>query len=233
VSVYVDDAFLCGDWGRWTGGGHLQADTTSELHAFAAQLGLRREWFQRKPGRPDRDHYDLTRSARDQAIRLGAVPETMREGVERRRAVRHAREPPAAPAHRPGRGQRSDRCGEAPPARLRQGIEEFNGGLFFEQHETLEAAWLEEADPVRYLYQGILQVGVGFEHLRRGNAYGARRLWRRGIGYLEPFRQGCLGVDVQRLVTDTHRCLAELERVGDDGLERFDRSLIPRVRWLA
>jgi predicted metal-dependent hydrolase len=140
---------------------------------------------------------------------------------------------PSAPAHRPGRGRRSRRCGDPPPPRLRQGIEEFNRGEFFKQHETLELEWLEETDPVRYLYQGILQVGVGFEHLRRGNPYGARRLWRRGLGYLEPFRGGCMGVDVDRLIADTERCLAELERVGDGGLERFDRTLIPRVEWLA
>ena len=37
-----------------------------------------------------------------------------------------------APLHRPGRGQRSDRCGDDPPPRLRQGIEQFNRGEFFE-----------------------------------------------------------------------------------------------------
>ena len=40
-------------------------------------------------------------------------------------------------------------------------------------------------------------------------------------------------VDVDRLVADTGRCLAELERVGAGGLEQFDQSLIPRVEWLA
>ena len=98
--------------------------------------------------------------------------------------------------HRPGRGQRSRRCSEPPPPRLRAGIEQFNRGEFFEQHETLEEEWIAEPDPVRYLYQGILQVGVGFEHLRRGNPSGARALWRRGISYLEPFRGGCMNVDV-------------------------------------
>ena len=136
-----------------------------------------------------------------------------------------------APRHRPGRGQGSRRCGDPPPPRLRLGIEQFNRGEFFEQHETLELEWLDERDPVRYLYQGILQIGVGFEHLRRGNPGGARRLWRRGIAYLEPFRGGCMQVDVDRLVVDTGRCLAELERVGADGLDRFDHSLIPRVEW--
>src|SRR5256714_9449985 len=125
---------------------------------------------------------------------------------------------------RPGRGQRGRRCSESPPARLRRGIEQFNRGQFYEQHETLEEEWLEERDPVRYLYQGILQIGVGFEHLRRGNARGAAQLWRRGISYLEPFEGGCMEVDVDRLVADTERCLAELARIGDDGLEPFDQS---------
>jgi uncharacterized protein DUF4031 len=90
--VYVDDAFVAGDWGFWTGGGHLQADTPTALHEFAGRLGLKREWFQSRPGRPDRDHYDLTRSGRERAIALGAIAETVREGNARRRAVRAAHE---------------------------------------------------------------------------------------------------------------------------------------------
>jgi uncharacterized protein DUF4031 len=91
MAVYVDDAFVHADWGRWTGGGHLQADTPDELHAFAQALGLRRAWFQSRPGRPDRDHYDLTRELRDAAILAGAIPETARAGVIRRRALRPPR----------------------------------------------------------------------------------------------------------------------------------------------
>lgn len=88
MSVYIDHAFAFGDWGRWTGGGHLQADTPAELHAFAARMGLRREWFQSKPGRPENDHYDLTEAGRDRALRLGAIAEDRRAGTRRRRAVR-------------------------------------------------------------------------------------------------------------------------------------------------
>lgn len=88
MTVYVDDAFCHGDWGRWTGGGHLQAGELAELHAFAARLGLERRWFQARAGRPDRDHYDLDRPHREQAIALGAEPETWREGVCRRARTR-------------------------------------------------------------------------------------------------------------------------------------------------
>jgi hypothetical protein len=91
VTVYVDHAFAAGDWGRWTGGGHLQADTIDELHAFAVRLGMRREWFQSRPGRPENDHYDLTRARRELALALGAVSEDRRAGTHRRQALRRAR----------------------------------------------------------------------------------------------------------------------------------------------
>jgi Protein of unknown function (DUF4031) len=93
VTVYVDHAFAFGDWGRWSGGGHLQADTPAELHAFAERLGMRREWFQSRAGRPENDHYDLTRAGRERALQLGAVAEDQRAGARRRRSARTAARP--------------------------------------------------------------------------------------------------------------------------------------------
>jgi hypothetical protein len=91
LTVYVDNAFEVGDWGRWTGGGHLQADSVDELHEFAARLGLRRGWFQSKPGRPENDHYDLSRTGRQRALELGAVDEGRAAGARRRQAIRRER----------------------------------------------------------------------------------------------------------------------------------------------
>lgn len=91
MTVYVDHAFSAGDWGRWTGGGHLQADTLEELQAFAAALGLRGEWLQSKPGRPEKDHYDLDGRGRELALQMGAIAEGRSEGARRRRARREAR----------------------------------------------------------------------------------------------------------------------------------------------
>jgi len=131
-----------------------------------------------------------------------------------------------------GRGEPTARCADPPAPALVQGIEEFNRGEFFEQHETLEAAWIEEEDPVRYLYQGILQIGVGFYHLSRGNSYGARRLWLRGMALLESFRPSCMNVDVDGLLAATRRCVEELDRIGITGNAAFDETLIPTVRWV-
>lgn len=91
MSVYVDDAFREGErWGRWQGGGHMQADTLEELHIMADRLGLPRAWLQTKPGRPWRDHYDLTAGTRERAIALGAIPITWRQAARRNITARKA-----------------------------------------------------------------------------------------------------------------------------------------------
>lgn len=87
MAVYVDDmrseATIQGTTGKWS---HLTADSTEELNAFAARLGLRRAWIQ-YPG-TWKEHYDVTDSKRQAALKAGAVPITLRQTGERLRARR-------------------------------------------------------------------------------------------------------------------------------------------------
>lgn len=69
MTVYVDDMrarlgrmIMC----------HMIADTEAELHAMAAKIGVKRQWFQG-------DHYDISLFRRALAIRFGAVPITQRQ----------------------------------------------------------------------------------------------------------------------------------------------------------
>ncbi|MGE3289387.1 MAG: DUF4031 domain-containing protein [Pseudonocardia sp.] len=99
MTVYVDDAYVPATVGhvtsRWC---HLvsDADDPTELHAFAARIGLRRAWFQpgRRPGDgspdPTKNHYDLTEEARARAVAAGAVEITAHEGGRMRLARRAA-----------------------------------------------------------------------------------------------------------------------------------------------
>ena len=76
----------------------------------------------------------------------------------------------------------------------RAGIELFNQGEYFEQHELLEQAWLAEPRPIREMYQGILQVGVAFLQLERQNWPGAIKLLRRACracATCRPSARGC------------------------------------------
>ncbi len=80
VTVYLDDwrqrAHLGPVDDRWS---HLVADTDDELHEFAARMGMRRAWFQEKPGRPHHSHYDIPERARPEALANGAVEVTWRQ----------------------------------------------------------------------------------------------------------------------------------------------------------
>lgn len=90
MAVYVDNMLRPARVGRiqsrWS---HLVADTSEELHAFAARLGMRPEWVQ-YPNHP-REHYDLTEPKRAKAIELGAeqitYPHGIAEVIGRKRAA--------------------------------------------------------------------------------------------------------------------------------------------------
>lgn len=73
--------------GRWC---HLFADTTAELRAFAARIGMRASWIQHEG--TEREHFDLTPGRRATAVRLGAIEIDRREVVRLIREKRAARE---------------------------------------------------------------------------------------------------------------------------------------------
>lgn len=80
--VFVDQLHIYHNaWGPFLKGScHMFArlEHVEALHALAARIGLKREWFQ-----PDRDggHYDLTPGRRAAAVRAGAIEMTDREAV--------------------------------------------------------------------------------------------------------------------------------------------------------
>jgi hypothetical protein len=86
MSVYVDEIMAWPRSAQWPFDevSHLTADTLDELHAFAARLGLRREWFQvTKSGFA---HYDLNAGMHWKARRNGARLLSRDEQCERVRA---------------------------------------------------------------------------------------------------------------------------------------------------
>ena len=126
----------------------------------------------------------------------------------------------------------TDPCHEPPPPQLRQGVAQFNRGEYFEQHETLELLWRAEPRPVRRLYQGVLQIGVAFHHLRRSNYHGVVYMLTRGSMYLAPFAPRCQQIDVAALVAAVARALAHVQELGPDRLGEFDWTLAPTVQWV-
>ena len=122
------------------------------------------------------------------------------------------------------------RCNESPSPELLRGIEQFNRREYFECHETLELIWNAEPGPIRTLYKGILQVGVGCYHLLRHNYHGATVKLQSGADYLEPFAPRCMTVEVGNLIADARRLRAELVVLGPERFEDVDLALLPLVR---
>jgi predicted metal-dependent hydrolase len=122
----------------------------------------------------------------------------------------------------------SARCADPPAPALLDAIAEFNSGKFFEQHETLEAMWIEERDPVRYFYQGILQVGVGFYHWSRRNRHGTVVKLRQGLDKLEHYRPQCMTVDVDGFIADVRAVLRTVEASAT--LPEFPLEGVPHIR---
>ena len=96
--------------------------------------------------------------------------------------------------------------------RFLKGIEEFNNGLYFECHETLEEIWLEEHGEERKFYQGIIQIAAGYYKLEQGVPVGALKLWRMGLEKLQAYSPVYLGVNVDALVGAVSANLAALEK---------------------
>jgi hypothetical protein len=124
-----------------------------------------------------------------------------------------------------------DVSSSAPPRLLVDGIAQFNRGEYYEQHETLETLWRAEPGPVRRLYQGILQIGVAFHHVQRGNHHGATVMLERGLRNVRPFAPACQGVDVEQFITEAERAQEAIAALGPERLAAFNWQLAPRVYW--
>lgn len=115
--------------------------------------------------------------------------------------------------------------------RAAEGIRLFNAGKYFEAHEALEIAWLEERGAVRDLYRGILQVGVAYLHITRANYDGAIKVYKRSMRWLKDWPAVCRGVEVEQLRRDAEAAIQEVLKLGKNGIAEFDRSLLKPVRW--
>lgn len=78
VTVYVDNMrtgyrqmVMC----------HMLADSESELHAMADQIGIKRQWYQG-------DHYDICLAKRSLALKAGAIEISARQATAMRRRRR-------------------------------------------------------------------------------------------------------------------------------------------------
>ena len=125
----------------------------------------------------------------------------------------------------------ADDCNQSLHPKAVEGLRLFNAGKYFEAHEELEAAWKDERGKVRELYQGILQAGVTYLHITRGNYPGAIKVYGRSMKWLRQFPETCRGVEVERLRNDLTLAIEEIKRLGETRINEFNRDLLKPVVW--
>ncbi len=85
-------------------------------------------------------------------------------------------------------------------ARLREGIDRFNAGRFFEAHETLENFYQEAADTEKPFLEGLIQLCVAFRMFSEfGETQGPIRLIRQALIRFENFQPVFLQIRVKKL----------------------------------
>jgi hypothetical protein len=121
-------------------------------------------------------------------------------------------------------------CQQPLPPLAAQGVAKFNAGEYYPQHDLFEAQWVETPGPVRDLYRAILQVGVAYYQIERGNHRGALKMLLRSLQWLAILPDVCQGIDVRQLREDSARVRAELERLAPQHIAAFDRRLLKPLR---
>ena len=123
-------------------------------------------------------------------------------------------------------------CDRVPTPEMIHAFEQFNRGEYWHQHETLELIWRAERDStIRNFYKGVLQVGVGFHHLRNSNYRGVIKVLGRGINYLKPYLPECYGVDVARLIDEASVIYWRVSDAGAGKIGELAGIELPQVHW--
>ncbi len=129
----------------------------------------------------------------------------------------------------PDRHALAGACAEPLSDLAREGIERFNRGEYYPAHDALEEAWVVDQGPGRDLYRGILQVGIAYYQIEKGNYRGAAKMLLRVRQWLAPLPPVCRSVDVAALRDDVERVYSALTSLGPDRVEDFDRQLLGPV----
>jgi hypothetical protein len=118
------------------------------------------------------------------------------------------------------------------PLEFYTAVDLFNQQQFFECHEVLEELWRPlPPSELKTFYQGLLQVGIGFHHLRNGNRTGAKNLLTAGLEKLtplvgkQPFENW---LDLSKLIAETQPILNEIQDIHYLSAEFTERE-VPQI----
>ena len=112
-----------------------------------------------------------------------------------------------------------------------KGVEQFNDGLYWRCHETLEEVWRATEYPQRLFYYALIKVAVGFVHLGRHNERSAISQFSAAEAYLKPFLPVYVGVRSEPLHREVTEWLRKLRGAAPLPWPLFDQAPRPKIQF--
>lgn len=122
-------------------------------------------------------------------------------------------------------------CTEPLAVLAKEGLDLFNQGEYYKCHDALEEAWMQDKSPARELYRGILQVGIAYHQIQRGNYRGAMKMLLRLRQWLDPLPPVCRGVNIAKLRQNAAQVQAIITELGPEQIEAFDTVVIQPIEY--
>jgi hypothetical protein len=111
------------------------------------------------------------------------------------------------------------------------GLEKFNRGEYFEAHDLLERAWMDDESIGSELYRAILQVAVAYYQILQGNYNGAAKMFLRLRQWIYPLPDFCRGINVAQLRREAQIVHQAILDLGPEMIDEFDHSLLKPVEY--
>jgi len=112
-------------------------------------------------------------------------------------------------------------------SQLREGIDLFNAGSFYECHDAIEEIWIQESSDRQPLLQGLIQSAVAFHHYQHRRYGAARAMLDLAIRKLEHCPLAYQGIQVSEFLAEIRRWKAALDELVTSG-GKVDLSF-PRI----
>ncbi len=122
-------------------------------------------------------------------------------------------------------------CNEPLPHHAVQGLKKFNQGKYFEAHDLLELAWVEDQSPGRDLYRAILQVSVAYYQILRGNYNGAAKMFLRVRKWIDPLPDSCRGINIKKLRQEARAINQAMIALGPENISEIDPDMMKPVEY--
>jgi CheY-like chemotaxis protein len=120
-------------------------------------------------------------------------------------------------------------CRRPASATARQGLARLNAGAYFEAHDALEHAILDDPGPDSTVYRTLLHLAVASLHTERGNWRGAQKMLLRMRPWLAVLPERCRGVDVTTVRRALDELQAQLDRWHAGGEAPASRLSLPHI----